>query len=177
MRRLWPGAAVLAVGVLAVGAAGIITLSGSQTASAQQGDVNELARRVIGGPGAAQTVSLMPGQRAGDMPINLPLPSGATLVGTVVRDLGQVKAWDLVVDVPSSPMDAGGFYDQALPGMGWQQPPPAGDQGAPQGIFCQSDQGPWIGVIAVPVSDTSSDLRIHIEQGNPGLCAGPPAQP
>jgi hypothetical protein len=154
-----------------------MTMSGGQSARAQQGDLSELAKRAIGGPGGGPTVSLMPGQRPGDLPLSLPTPDGANVVGSIVRDLGPVKMWDIVLDVQSNPMAAGQFYDQALPGLGWRQPPAQGDQGAPQGLFCQSDQGPWIGIVAVPVSETASDVRVHIESGNPGLCAGPPAAP
>jgi hypothetical protein len=166
-------------GLLAVGTAGIMTLSGGESASAQQGSLTDLARRAIGGPGGAQTVTLMPGERAGDMPLNLPLPSGANVVGTIKRDFNPapVKMWDLVIDVGASPADVGAFFDQALPAMGWAAPPPAGDQGAPQGAFCQSADGPWIGVVAVPVSETASDLRIHVESGSPGPCAGPQQPP
>src|SRR5207253_8548863 len=64
MRRWWlPGVAVLA-GLLVVSAAGIITSKAGRTALAQQGDVGELARRAIGGPGAAGSVGLLPDRKS-----------------------------------------------------------------------------------------------------------------
>jgi len=177
MRRWWPFGAPLVAGLLVLGSAGIMTLSGQTAARAQNGDLNELARRVIGGPGAAASVTLLPGTRPSDLPLNLPLPNGANVVGGVVREGGPIKSWDIVLDVPTSPMEAGGFFDQALPPMGFTQPPAQGDQPPPQGLFCQSQNGPFVGVVAVPVSETASDVRIHVEQGNPIPCGGQPPQP
>ncbi len=177
MQRWLPVGVPLVAGLAALGAAGIMSLSGQQAAMAQQGNVDELARRAIGGPGQAAAISLMPGQRATDMPLNLPTPNGANVVGTIKRDLPQGKMWDVVLDVPAAPADAGGFYDRTLPGMGWNPAPSFNDQPAPQGVFCQSADGPWIGIVAVPVSDTASDVRVHVESGSPGPCSPPPAPP
>ncbi len=178
MRRWWPIGAPVVAGLLAIGAAGLVSISAGQPAMAQQGDIQELARRAIGGPGGAQTVVLVPGQLASGMPVNLPTPPGSTLVGTIARDPGNgMKSWDVIMDVALVPAEAGGFYDRALPGMGWRQAPAVGDQPAPQGLFCQGDGGPWMAIAAVPVSDTVSDVRAHIESGNPGPCGGPPPQP
>src|SRR5581483_741934 len=178
MKRWWPVGASLIAGVLVIGAVGILTNAGERSAMAQQGDVSELARRAIGGPGGAQSVTLLPGQLASNAPLDLPLPPGANVVGTIVRDLGNgIMTWDVIMDVSSAPADAGGFFDQNLPSRGWRPPSNFGDQGPPQGLFCQSDQGPWVGVLAVPVSGSSSDVRVHIESGDAGLCAGPPPPP
>jgi len=178
MRRWLPVGAPLLAGLIALGTAGIMSFSGLTAANAQQGGVDELARRAIGGPGGGSLVSLTPGQRASDMPLNLPTPSGTNVVGTVKRDIPQgPKMWDVILDVPSNPADVGAFFDRSLPGLGWSPAPAFGDQPAPQGVFCQAADGPFVAVIAVPVSDTSSDVRVHIESGNPGPCSPPPAPP
>jgi hypothetical protein len=178
MRRWLPVGAPLVAGLLALGAAGIMSLSGQQAAMAQQGGVEDLAKRAIGGPGlSAAAVSLMPGQRASDMPLSLPTPGGSNVVGTVKRDLGPVTMWDVVIDAPATPPDVGAFFDQSLPGLGWNPAPAFGDVPAPQGVFCRGAEGPFVAVIAVPVSETASDVRVHVESGQPGPCSPPPAPP
>ena len=178
MRRWLPVGAPLVAGILALGAAGIMSLVGQNTAMAQQGDVSELAKRVIGGPGLGSSVSLLPGQRAQDLPLSLPMPGGSNVVGTVVRDFGQAKVWEVVLDEPGTPGDIGPFYDQALPGMGWAAAPAVGDQPAPQGVFCQSTNGPFVSIAAFQTSDRGSDVRARVVQGDPVPCGGqPPAPP
>src|SRR5689334_266684 len=132
MRQRWRIEHRVLVGVAVVAVAVFVAMSGRQSASAQQGSLDELAKRAIGGPGGAPTITLLPGQMSTDLPLNIPMPSGANVVGTIERSLGPVKAWDLVLDVPGAPADAGGFYDSAMPAQGWRQPPTPADQPPPQ---------------------------------------------
>lgn len=171
MRRpWWTAGASLATGLLALTALGVGTTFSGLPARAQQADVASLARRAIGGPGGEQSVTLLVGQLASNL-LGLPLPEGTNIVGTVVRDLGNgMTGWEAVLDVPGAPMDAGLFFERVLPSLGWTPPPGTGETLGP-GLFCQSEAGPWIAVIAVPVSDQASDVRIRIESGNPGPCA------
>jgi len=176
MRREWVKPAAIVAGLFGVGL-GILAGPALESAQAQRTDVTELASRAIGGPGGGPRVGLLPGQLASNLPLSLPLPSGATVVGTVVQDWGPGAAtWEIVLDVPGAPMDAGQFYEQSFPALGWTAAPGTGES-IPPGFFCQSADGPWAGVVAVPVSDQGSDVRVHLESGNPGPCAGPPPQP
>ena len=177
MRRWLPVGAPLVAGLLALGAAGIMSLTGQNTAMAQ-GGIEELAKRAIGGPGGAPAVTLVPGQRASDLPLNLPMPGGATVIGTVAQDRGPIKVWEVVLDAPGTPNDIGPFFDQALPALGWNAAPAVGDQPAQQGWFCQGTNGPIVMISAIQTSERGSDVRARVISGDPVPCGGqPPAPP
>ena len=163
--RSWAAAGLLA----AVAVGGVWNASGFG-AYAQTGDVTRLARRAIGGPGGEQAVGLLAGQLAPSMLQSLPLPTGTNVVGTVVRDLGNgVASYEVVLDTPTIPIEVGAFFERTLPGLGWQPVP--NEQGVSSGLFCQGEEGPWIGVVAVPTGEQMSDVRLRVEVGSPGPCA------
>src|SRR5258708_1518979 len=85
-------------------------------AAAQNGDgpIMTLAQRLLTPPGSASAPRLLPGQLPSDLPLSLPTPPGARVVGSLVRDLGGVT-FDIVLDVPGAAGAASGFFDQALP--------------------------------------------------------------
>lgn len=71
----------------------------------------ELARRFL----AAQSnvaIELKPGELA----IELPLPSGAWVAGSLMW--GEEPA-SMIIDTPQAPEDAFAFYDEHLPALGW----------------------------------------------------------
>ena len=84
------------------------------------------------------------------------------MVGTVAQDYGPAKMWEIIMDVPGTPGDIGPFFDQALPALGWNPAPALGDRPAPQGVFCQSTNGPFTQIVAVQVSEPGSDVRARI---------------
>jgi hypothetical protein len=148
-------------------------------AVAQEGEppVVELARRLLA-PGAPDSVAFLTGSLPSDLPLALPLPDNARVIGTLVQNRGNgVMVNTVVVDAPYGPSDVGTYYEQRLPSMGWNAPPPAQDL-AP-GFFCQAAEGPFIKVSAYPLGESASDVRVDVVTGNGGPCAGPPptAQP
>lgn len=153
------------------------------------------------GPGGVPVpVQLLPGALPADLPLTLPQPPGSMLIGSAVRPsfarsfvplplqsnggppAPTGEGIDIVLDAPGAPADILAFYKGAMAELGWS-PPPASSQG-PGGFlpsfqtgsnasFCQSADGPWLSVSAFPVSGGPTDVRIHVDTGNPGPCSSP----
>lgn len=85
----------------------------------------QLAMRYIQRQTTGATIELLAGAVPGDMPVTLPMPPDARVIGTAIRrgptrDLG----WDIFLDTAGSPDDATAFYQGALQSDGWAPPPP-----------------------------------------------------
>jgi hypothetical protein len=85
----------------------------------------QLAMRYIQRQTTGATIELLAGAVPGDMPVTLPLPQGARVIGTAIRrgpthDLG----WDIFLDTSGNPNDATSFFQDALQSDGWTPPPP-----------------------------------------------------
>ncbi len=159
-------------------------------ARADSGDeaaaLRELAGRFLIQPGAGpgtpgQSADLLPGQLPADLPLALPLPPGARLVGSVVRRRGgSALLWDVILDAPGAPTDLLTFYRGQLLPLGWTTPPSgpfgggflatAPDTGS--ATYCGKAGGPPVLVVtAAPAASGGSDVRIAIDASNAGACA------
>lgn len=153
--------------------------------------VQELAERLLAPPypgpdGQLPTIQLLPGRLPDSLPLQVPIPDGGRLVGSVVRG-GQPKGGgtEMVLDAPGGAAETLRFYQQALGGQGWTQAPFG--PGEPRGFqptvastgaaFCQGAQGPWLSLNVVSRPNAPSDVRLRLDAMNPGPCAQPPGPP
>lgn len=71
-----------------------------------------LARRFLGAQTEEAEIELKPSELA----IDLPLPPGARVVGSLMRGGSPVS---MLLDTPQTPDEAFAFYDEQLPALGW----------------------------------------------------------
>jgi hypothetical protein len=191
-------AAVLLVGTLSAWGIGGVA---AQTPPGDPSLLQELAERLIAVPFASMpsqiaqpTIQLLPGQMPSDLPLSLPLPPGARLVGSVVRTLPTNSPDDaraimgpfapgatVVLDVPGSRESILALYEQALAQQGWSvaqggNPFPGGFQTAFVGgggvTYCRSESGPWFSVNVYPMASGTNDVRLTVGT-NAGACSIP----
>jgi hypothetical protein len=178
--------AVLAlVPLVALGLAGnasSVVAAGDDTGSPAY---DALVQRLLTLPSAGaqpSVLQLLPSEVATQFPVNLPLPSGASVVGSAVRTSGgQVTGVTVVLDVPGTQSAVQGFYQQQLAANGWN--PPASVQGnqhgfqprpaaSPQAIFCPAPGAPnWIVVMVYPVASGTNDVRLNLNTSPNQTCA------
>jgi len=201
MRRQWwwlggLGGALVAVATVAVavayGMGGGFEQIAAGAAPAQQdpSGISELAERLISpvgsGPnGQPMSVRLVPGQIAAGLPPDLPVPSGARVVGSAVRLSGNiVLSGDVIIDAPQSASQALAVFDQSLPAHGWTAHPGVKGMGGPAGFqpsqtvtsssaFCKSPIGPYLNIVSTARSGAPTDLRLHFEMQQASPCGQP----
>lgn len=162
-----------------------------QGVAAQQGNpdalralaVRFIAPAVAGPNGQAQSADLLPGAVPADLPVMVPAPPGAKIVGSVTRKFGGVSAsWELAFDASGSADDLTAFYTMQLSGQGWTAPPargvaahgfaPATQISPPTGTFCRGNDGPYLAVNVVPTAGGVADLRVFVSASSGGICNG-----
>ncbi len=134
-----------------------------------------LAQPFMGPDGSfqAQGARLVPGALPSDIALDVPVPAGVRLVGSVVRSRGGKPASvDVVLDVPGSPSDAQTLYEKEFAARGWTVPQNRGYTPggfAPAGgpmlsrMYCKGTSAPWISTTFYPVAAGPADLRVHVE--------------
>ncbi len=96
-----------------------------------------------GGPRA----ELIPGCLPANLPVEVPVPEGARLLGSLA---GDGPSWVIVFDLPGSVADAVAFCRDALIARGWIPPGIAKAGGFRAAIepgattFCKGPGGPWL---------------------------------
>jgi hypothetical protein len=170
-------------------AAGLLVLVGLGLASPQargeQGRdatrVEELAERLLTRPPFLPTprteplqvpaTRLLPGEIPPNLPVRVPLPPGAQVVGSAVNTMnGQPRSFNIVVDVPETGPAAFSLYEQALLGQGWQATgcnPPlevgfVPEYGLRGGSF-KDAAAHCLTVIVIPRDAQPTDVRLTLE--------------
>ncbi len=188
-------AALALVGVIVLTAieAGtrIDELRGGTAGAAPSGDVAELAQRLLAPPypfpdGLQQTVTLIPGALPKNAPLEMPLPVGARLVGSVSRERGTTTSFDVVLDATGTADEITAFYDREMPKKGLN--PVAAPQMPQQGgfvsssgpannkMYCKGDQGPYVSLSVFAKAGAPSDVRAHYEPVDPVAMGTPCSQ-
>ncbi len=161
--------------LLALGAIGIAapTLSAPPapvtppppTASPDAGLLRHLALALLGGvpqaPGA--TTTLLVGRLPDDVGLTLPLPEGASVVGSLTRRVadGFGDETDVIVDAPGTPAAVLAAFRRELRALGWREPVVADGAGAPIGV-CR-DRSPTRLVIGVGArADGGNDVHLQL---------------
>ncbi|HKY50049.1 MAG TPA: hypothetical protein VJP45_02220, partial [Candidatus Limnocylindria bacterium] len=161
----------------------------SQGVSPQSADpAHELASRLLlptyygQQDNAKWELQLFPAALPPDPKIDLPLPTGARLVGSVLRIRnGAPASLDAVLDVPTSTTDVPGMFERELGKLGWS---PAPNRGPMQGggfvpavvgsnrMFCKGENPPWYSVTVFTPSSAPQDVRAHIDFIHPAIGTG-----
>lgn len=127
----------------------------------------ELAIRYLEAPSFGETelqkVQLLPGMLPEKMPLELPLPRGSKVFGSVL--IGETEI-GVVVDSPLSPEEVMAFYRQALASQNWTDMDASGmERGFMEwstgSFFCQESNDTSIAITAYP-HENGSDIRLDI---------------
>ena len=168
-----------------------------QVSRAQQAEdaglLRELAERLLSPPfpranGEAPRARLLPGVLPPELPVEVPLPPGSRLIGSVTREQPpppRGEQIDIVLDVPGTEAEVFAWYGQALAERGWSAPPVGGP--APGGFvppslgtsgsFCQGPNRPWLSVTVLPSLTGLSDVRVGMMTSRFSPCDGLPGTP
>ena len=120
---------------------GEIRGGGGGAVPASNDDLAELAARLISPPypmpdGSTQTATLHPGALPPNAGFDLPIPTGARLIGSVLRQRTNANpSFDTVLDIPGTADDVTSFYERELGKKGLTPAP------APQGMQPGGFQG------------------------------------
>jgi hypothetical protein len=143
--------------------------------------LRELAERLLMDPLSSRTANVPPptllvGQLSPDWELDLPLPEGTRLVGSLVRAPGDTSQppGQIVLDVPGVPRDVRAFFNDALVNRGWT-PPPYTTPSGPSGFisagtplaasFCQEDNGSRLTFSIRGQASGVSDVQVMRESG------------
>ncbi len=146
------------------------TSAPTATPVADTATLQTLLQRMVGDsyPGApSQEAQIYVGKLPDKLPIDLPLPDGSRVIGSVVRGEESIQ---IVLDASQAPDRVLDFYRQRMLAAGWS----AQDQSAaPSGGFvpssiltgltlCQSRSGPSLFINASAESGQPTDVRLNL---------------
>jgi len=160
----------IAIAITLCALMGLATSAELQNGTSELGEpsVEELVMRLLQAtyPGSAELegVQLLPGKLPLEMPVDLPIPEGARIVGSEVQENTGIY---VVLDVPMTPDLALDFYRKRFASQNWTE---IGIPGMNRGFIEQSDlsttfcQGPQNASLAVTShpQDNGTDLRLSI---------------
>ncbi len=121
-------------------------------------------------PGAPEPgeVQILAGQLPEDMPVELPIPRDAEVVGSVARGDQNVE---IILDVPGEPQSVLDAYEEQLVAAGWREPEldgPSGGgfvpaDGAFASLFCREQEESYLSVSAFTLDNRDmSDVRLSL---------------
>jgi hypothetical protein len=149
---------------------GLATSAESQNGTSVLGEssVEELAIRLLQAscPDNPELngVQLLPGKLPQDMPLDMPIPDGARIVGSEIQENTGIY---VVLDVPMTPDLALDFYRKRLASQNWTENGIPGmnqgfiGEGDPRTAFCHGPKNLSLSIIAHP-QDNGTDLRLSI---------------
>jgi len=160
----------IAIAIALFALTGLVTSADLQNQSAEQGEpsVGELALRFLQESYSDSTeldvITLLPGKLPPEMPVDLPIPDGAIIAGSMIQE---DTGFSVVLDVPMTPDQALEFYKERLASQNWTEVPLPGmnegfvEDADPSMAFCKDSKDPWMIIIAHPQSN-GTDLRLSI---------------
>lgn len=185
---MWRSASALAILIALVSAAACgdggerESIDQTPTQPEVTGSESELVRfvqrlldfRYPGGPEPGG-VQILAGQLPEDMPVELPMPRDAEVVGSVARGDQNVE---IILDVPGEPQSVLDAYEEQLVAAGWREPELDGPSGGgfvpPDGafasLFCREGEEPYLTVSVFPLDDGDmSDVRVSLNSAPEGF--------
>ena len=125
-----------------------------------------LAPRFPGAPAPEQT-SLFVGRLPDTLPVDIPIPNGAAVLGSLARSPQHTS---IVLDVPLAPERVLDFYRERMEAAGWsEQEPFVNPSGgfayvgrAQPTVFCRSPRGPALSVQANTAPTGLTDVRVDL---------------
>ena len=145
---------------------GFCTERGGPTTSSEP-TFEELATRLLepsySGSSELVGVELFLGGLPDELPLDLPMPEGARIVGSAVRDGETIE---IVLDARMAPSEAIEFYREHMTSANWTETEiPGTSRGFapsdPTATFCQGRKNPSLTIIAHPV-EGGTDLRLNV---------------
>lgn len=139
----------------------------NQSIALSEPSAEELAIRYLEAPSIGETelqkVQLFPGKLPEQMPVQLPLPRGSKIFGSVL--LGETKI-GVMVDSPLAAEEVMAFYRHELASQNWTEMDVSGmERGFMEwsagSFFCQESNDASIAIIAYP-QENGSDIRLDI---------------
>lgn len=134
--------------------------------------LQELALRLSTSPGDPRISDpqLLVGQLPGNLLVEIPLPEGSRVLGSLIRSQEHI---DIVFDSDLSPEDVLSFYEERMSAAGWNDQEmmrPAHGGFVHTGfavsenrrVFCSDPQGAALTVSAYPGKHTGSDVRLDL---------------
>jgi len=163
--RLWSALVLLLMGTTT-----LPEPAHTQTPTANDEAVSrQLVLRLLSGPGSE--AQLFVGRLPDHLPVELPLPAGAKVLGSLERNLQSQQNFEILLDVAQSPEQAQAFYEARLPAAGWHELPPfpglrgfvpSGFSPGKQSRFCKGVDGPSVSIVANAVQNAPTDLRLNL---------------
>ncbi len=144
----------------------------------EDGAVRELALRLLTPryPGAPEPeeVQLLTAELPPSLPVEMPLPDGAQVIGSLVR--GEEET-EIILDAPQSPDEVVSFYKERLTTGGWEMPEAAGQpsgfvsSGVESGAsFCQEEADVALWVYASESERDMTDVRLNLSDARNSVC-------
>ncbi len=112
-----------------------------------------------------EDVRLIVGALPDTLPVDVPLPDGCRVVGSMVRGRREIS---IVLDSDQPAEQVLGFYRERLTAAGWRVPTLPGHGGFTSGfmdrraIYCWGSRGPALYVYARPLSGGPTDVRLDL---------------
>jgi hypothetical protein len=185
----WPAFALVGIVALAAGIglsqirsniAQDRTSGAGSSGNAPGATEDELVQRLVTSPfnpsGKEQGVQLLRGALPSQPKVDVPMPQGAKLIGSVVRtSAGTPINVMVLLDAPGTAADVTTFYEKELTALGWKAapdrsgPPQGGFQQTPTATsktFCKGDGLPWVSLTIWPKDKAPNDVRLSHQLQN-----------
>ena len=124
----------------------------------------------------SKQVAILPGELPSNLSVDIPIPSDAAVIGSLVRYEGTYEQVEIILDVPMGRNDVFAFYRDSLKDAGWNETEdfyPHERSGfissveSESVIFCRyEDKGPSIEITAHNLATAAgnvSDVRLHVD--------------
>jgi len=191
-RMRWFAVPVLVAAIVLPGGSSFRAALAQPMPVEQANQLRELAERLLSpqysNPLGQQTsIQLLVGQLPSNLPLKLPIPPGATLLGSAVRSQGDqnLAGADIILNVPGTAEAVLNLYEKEFQAQNWKaqrnfpgNPMPGGFQPAPMllnRVFCKSTQGPLAVVSVEPQSAGPNHVRLSIDTLGSSSCAYSPS--
>jgi hypothetical protein len=103
-----------------------------------------------------------------ELPVELPLPEGSRVIGSIAR--GESVGTEIILDVPMKPEAAIAFFREGYTGAGWSELSEAAygtgfvSASSPSQTFCYDEDEIMIYISAREIPDEPTDVRVNIQR-------------
>ena len=128
---------------------------------------------------------LLPGAAFPDLPAEVPIPDGGTVIGTIMRPDGARGM--TILDVPLPGLAILGFYARELPARGWRIDPQDSTVSEDHGKgfaeqrhvsvpteYCWQDGAPYLRIAPIALADAPTAVHLYVKDRPPDVPYAPP---
>lgn len=163
-----------ALSLLAISLVPALAQPSVQVVGGDEASLRTFIERMMGpGPYDTDGVTIYIEELPTDLPFELPIPEGASIIGTSERSTYA----DILLDTDLEPLAVRDFYREALSGENWRDVSlnmqGGGFQSGPvDAQFCYQDMEAQLNVFASKNASGSTDIRLYVQdEADPYLCA------